>query len=154
MTLAPADLYHSGDLVEDIEDCIARLSRAGISRWTPPKEHALRIRVEDDETTARFRYVYSADGPHRIELIQSLEDGYLRSTGPLTFHHLGFWVDDLEMSVAASTAWGLTLECTFLNGDGSPKVTYHVDAGGTRYEMVPLAQQPLMEQRWALARGE
>jgi len=151
MTFVPGDLYHSGYLVEDLEECRDRLERLGYARWTPPKEHALPILVGDEHLTARFRYVYSADGPHHLELIQPLEPGYLRTSGAMTFHHLGFWVDDLTVSIAAAPDAGLSLECTFLEDDGSAKVAYLLDDAGTRYEMVPRAHQPVMEQRWALA---
>ncbi len=155
MTFLPSNLYHTGYLVEDVDEAVERLGRIGITRWTPPKPHQLPIMVGDERQTARFRYSYSADGPHHIELIQPVgSTDYLVATGPMTFHHLGFWVDDLAAAVRESPDWGLSLECRYLNEDDSLKVTYHVDEAGLRYEMVPMSHKPVMEERWALARGE
>ena len=150
MTFDPADLYHSGFLVEDLEATMALLGAAGLARWTRPREHELRIEVDGRPQVARFRYVYSADGPHHVELIQPLEGAYLQATGPMTFHHFGFWVDDL----GAPDEDGLRLECTFLDTDGEPKVSYHVDSAGLRYERVPRSRRADMTQRWARARDE
>ena len=154
MTFLPANLYHTGYVVEDVDETVERLSRLGITRWTPAKQHSLAIVVHGERSRARFRYVYSADGPHHLELIQPLGAGYLQATGPMTFHHLGLWVDDLEEAVRTSPDWGLTLECEYLDETDRTKVTYHVDGGGMRYEMVPASHRPVMEERWAIARGE
>jgi len=153
VTFLPANLYHTGYLVEDVDECVERLGRLGVARRTPPKSHDLPIVVGGKRLRARFRYVYSADGPHHLELIQPMDSDYLEATGPMTFHHLGFWVDDLEAAVLASPDWGLTLECTYLDEQDDPKVSYHVDGAGVRYEMVPVSHRPVMEERWALAGG-
>lgn len=148
MTLRPADLYHSGYLVADLEELRDRLVGLGQRYWTPPKDHELRIRVHDEERTIRFRYVYSAEGPHHLELIQPVAGGYLRSDGPMSFHHLGYWVDDLAAGLDAASDHGLTLECLFLDDAGQPKVAYLLDASGIRHEMVPRSHQPVMQERW------
>ncbi len=152
MTFAPPDLYHSGYLVEDLEASRDRLVRLGHRTWTPPKDHELRIRAGGEERTIRFRYVYSAEGPHHLELIQPVDGGYLEADGPMGFHHLGYWVDDLEAGIAAAPEHGLSLECLFLDDGGAAKVAYLLDEAGVRHEMVPRSHQPIMEERWARAR--
>lgn len=151
MTLAPADLYHSGFLVEDLDATLERLDRLGYHHWTPPKEHSLPVRVGTRTETARFRYVYSAEGPHHLELIEPLGEGYLRADGPMVFHHLGHWVNDLEASIVTALDHGLDLECLFLDAAGDAKVAYLLDETGMRHELVPRQARATMEERWAQA---
>lgn len=152
MTFMPEDLYHSGFVVVDLERAVSGLQGAGIRRWTAPRQtsgmSALR---EGSSVPARFRYAYSCDGPHHLELIEPLDAEVFEQRGDITFHHFGFWTDDLEQGVRSAVEAGLPLEVAFIDdATGKTKVTYHRDElSGLRYELVPASSRPTWEERWA-----
>ena len=122
-------------------------------RWTAPKRlRGVTARLEDREVDARFRYSYSCDGPHHLELIEP-EDAELFSAGPtMAFHHFGFWSDDLDRDVQAAAAAGMPVEVEFIDqASGRRKVTYHRNPAGLLVELVPASSRARWERRWASA---
>lgn len=151
MTFLPGNLYHSGFIVADLDEVVASLQEAGVRRWTAPKQlRGVTARLGEREVDARFRYSYSCDGPHHLELIEP-EDDALFTAGPtMTFHHFGFWSQDLERDVQAAAAAGMPMEVEFIeDATGRRKVTYHRNEAGLMVELVPESSRPTWEERWA-----
>lgn len=152
MTFMPEGLYHSGFVVMDLERAVCGLQLAGIRRWTAPRETSgMSAQSSGRSVPARFRYAYSCEGPHHLELIQPLDAEVFEIDFDITFHHFGFWTDDLERDVHSAVYAGLPLEVAFIDDStGNTKVTYHRDPqSGLRYELVPASTRSTWEERWA-----
>lgn len=151
MTFLPQNLYHSGFIVGDLDAVVSSLQEAGVHRWTAPKRLRGVDAVMNGRTVAaRFRYAYSCDGPHHLELIEPEDDALFTAGTGMTFHHFGFWTPDLAAGVAEAAASGMPAEITFVErASGHPKVTYHRQASGLLVELVPESGRREWERRWA-----
>src|SRR3546814_16091613 len=61
----------------------------------------VRMTTEAGTTTVTTSYALSKEGPHHVELGQSIEGTLWTTPTPGHAHHVGYWVDDV---VAASRA--------------------------------------------------
>src|SRR3546814_17937683 len=92
--------------------------------------------TEAGTTTVTTSYALSKEGPHHVELGQSIEGTLWTTPTPGHAHHVGYWVDDV---VAASRA---------LDQGGSPRVDHrHQRRCGAHVRLPPDHPRPLRRGR-------
>src|SRR5438067_13926869 len=69
-----ADLYHTGIVVDDIEAAKDELSVALGVTWGPEGSSERAVLLADGPRTMTFTFAYSAEGPHRLELVARSEE--------------------------------------------------------------------------------
>jgi hypothetical protein len=119
--LSPADCYHTGLVVADLQNAIVSVTAAGGYTWTRPVEATLAVATADAEYEVPFAFVYSIEAPH-LELIQAV---------PGTI-----WA-----AAAALDSAGYRLEARPA-GDQLSMFAYYVDPSGVRIEIVDRALFP------------
>ena len=123
--LSHADLYHTGFVVDDLEAAREELgSLLGVS-WLAGGG-TVRIDTPDGSSLASTRYALSAEGPHHVELVQSVPGTLYIASGSASAHHLGYWVDDVPEASAA-------LEKCGRNTDRNSR-RRRIDEGGAKFE--------------------
>ena len=135
--LNPADLYHVGLIVPDIEPATTRFTAIAGYQWTNPFEYTLAVTTPAGEQEVPFRFVYSVQAPH-LELIQEAPGTIWTAQPDSATHHLGFWVDDLPSAAASLEEAGYRQEAR-PTGDTLSMFAYYIDAAGTRIELVDRA---------------
>jgi glyoxalase/bleomycin resistance protein/dioxygenase superfamily protein len=140
--LRPEDFYHTGIIVPDLEEAMARLSALGGYRWITPLSYTLPFRTPTGSQELTSTFVYSLQAPH-LELIQEVPGSpWVAAPGNAT-HHLGYFTDYLADAAAMLEENGFSFEAT---ADLSPPdlalFAYYIDASGTRIEIVDRALFP------------
>ena len=142
LALRPEDFYHTGIVVPDLEDAMARLSALAGYRWITPLTYTLPFRTASGTRELTSTFVYSLQSPH-VELIQEVRDSPWAAAPGNSVHHLGYFTDDLAGSAAMLEATGFTFEATAdVSPPGLALFAYYVDAFGTRIEIVDRALFP------------
>ena len=98
--LRHADLFHTGIVVDDLATAKSELAVALGVTWREGGA-AVRMLTDDGACTVRTAYALSREGPHHIELVQSIEGTLWTTTAPGHAHHLGYWADDVAATSAA-----------------------------------------------------
>ena len=132
--LRPADLYHTGVVVPDLDAAIDRLSAVGGYRWTKTVEAVMPVLTADGPVDIPFKMVYSIDAPH-LELVQEVPGTTWTSAPRNAVHHLGYWTDDVLATGAQLERAGYAFEVR-AGGDGPPIFAYYLDPLGVRIELV------------------
>lgn len=141
----PADLYHLGIVVDDLDATLDELSRTLGYRWGIVVEADSPIRVGGEQQTLHSRFAYSKDEP-RLEIIQALPGSAIWTAGAAV-HHMGYWTDDVATEVARLAGAGCTEEVTGLGPDGSPMWAYVRGPVG-RIELVDRRLEAGLSQTW------
>ncbi|HZC52627.1 MAG TPA: VOC family protein [Mycobacterium sp.] len=142
LALRPEDFYHTGIVVPDLEDAMARLSALAGYRWITPLTYTLPFRTASGTRELTSTFVYSLQSPH-VELIQEVRDSPWAAAPGNSVHHLGYFTDDLAGSAEMLEANGFTFEATAdVSPPGLALFAYYVDAFGTRIEIVDRALFP------------
>lgn len=139
-----ADVFHTGMLVSDLHAGMREVGAALGVAWTAVGDRELPVRGRDGTTTVRLRFVYSRQGPHRIELIE-VAPGSLWDPAdvdaPSGAHHLGVWCDDLVAGARALEAQGGRFVATLdVPGREFTAFTYHRMPSGELIELVDRRQ--------------
>jgi catechol 2,3-dioxygenase-like lactoylglutathione lyase family enzyme len=135
--LDPADLYHVGLIVPDLDAAATRFSAIGGYRWTKRVEYTLAVTTPAGEQDVPFTFVYSVQAPH-LELIAEAPGTIWTAQPDAATHHLGYWVDDLPRAAAGLEAAGYRQEAR-PSGDTLSMFAYYIDAAGSRIELVDRA---------------
>lgn len=149
-------LFHTGFLVNDLRQEMARYSEALGLRWaTPYVYEALNLWTpERGEHQIRLEVAYSIDGPQHVE-IQVGPAGTFYDPALQTGHHVGFWVDSVRDEVEALIARGWALVCS----GASPQKGYggfsylRPPGEGMMVEVASIAAKPRFENWWNGAPG-
>ncbi len=144
MTLAlrPEDFYHTGIVVPDLDEAMARLSALAGYRWITPMSYTLPFRTAAGVRELASTIVYSLQSPH-VELVQEVPGSPWTAAPGNAVHHLGYFSDNLAESARALEANGFTLEMTAdTPGSDLALFAYYTDASGTRIEIVDRALFP------------
>lgn len=127
--LDPADLFHTGIVVADLDAAIRDLTTIGGYRWTTPMTNTVTVRIGSEVRDVEFRMSYSVQAPH-LELVQEIP-GTLWTPAPGTAaHHLGYFVDDVAQTSRQLEAAGFAFEA------GTEVFAYHNNPLGLRVELV------------------
>jgi hypothetical protein len=138
--LSPADCYHVGLIVPDLDTAIAQMTAAGGYTWTKPVEATLKITTDDGDVDVPFKFVYSIEAPH-LELIQEVPGTIWAAPKGGAAHHLGYWADDLAAAAAGLQDAGYRLEARPA-GEQLSSFGYFLSPTGIRVELVDRALFP------------
>ena len=132
----PEDLFHTGVVVDDLAGAKDELGdQLGLTWFEGGGE--VTLRSGDDVTTVSAAYAISREGPHHVELCQSVEGTLWTATPPGHAHHLGYWATDVAEVSAALSARGMPLVASIAAGvDAPPMCAYHQSANGLYVEVV------------------
>jgi hypothetical protein len=133
--LQSADLYHMGVLVPDIEAAMGRMTAVAGYTWTTIQSAELPIRTASGDRVLRMQFAYSMEAPH-IELVQEIPGTPWTAAPNVATHHLGYFCDDLEGTMAKLEEAGFVREATALI-EGKPSIfAFHLGPSGERIEVV------------------
>ena len=123
------DLYHTGLVVNDLQEAMRTMTAAVGAQWAEPVHATLPVRTPHGIVERESWVTFSTGEPHHIELIEAVWGGvWVPDDGGPRLHHLGFWVDDLQAESARLEGLGLPLRVTGVGGEGAISFAYH-DAG-------------------------
>jgi hypothetical protein len=136
-SLRHEDLFHTGIVVDDLAAEQARLGRQLGVTWYEGGSEVLLV-TASGATTAPTAYALSKEGPHHLELVQSVPGTLYTPTADPRGHHLGYWVDDVRAASAALAAQGLPHHTSICFGDADapPLCAYHEAGDGFYVELV------------------
>jgi Glyoxalase/Bleomycin resistance protein/Dioxygenase superfamily len=143
--LSHADLYHTGIVVDDLASAQKEFGALLGVTWLQGGGE-VRIRSVDGVQIARTAYAISAEGPHHVELVQSVPGTLYTVSGSGRAHHLGYWADDVRATSAALSRRGLPEVASISIGDDdvAPICAYH-QAGDRFYvELVSTAMRRVL----------
>lgn len=134
--LQQANLFHTGVVVDDLAAAKEELgAQLGVTWFEGGAEVVLLS--ADGPRTVQSAYALSQEGPHHIELAQSVPGTIWSTTAPGHAHHLGYWVDDVAAASAALTQQGAPHVATVtMSIDAPPMCAYHRTPNGLYVEVV------------------
>ena len=134
--LRSEDLFHTGIVVDDLASARDRLGASLGLTWRDGGAD-VRLITDDGARTVRSAYALSCEGPHHVELVQSVPGTVWTSTAPGQAHHLGWWVDDVVGSIARLRAAGAVHLGTIAMADDAPPMCAYLRlADGPLVEVV------------------
>ncbi len=124
--LSPADLYHTGFVVDDLGAAQQEVGRLFGVTWLEGGG-SVRMVTPDGPSVVTTKYAMSAEGPHHVELVESLPGTLYTASTSLRPHHLGYWVLDVEAASTTLSASGLpcAASVSIEGSDRGPIAAYH-----------------------------
>ena len=101
--LIHGDLFHTGIVVDDLDAAQEEFGRLLGVTWLEGGGK-VRMVTAEGESRAVTKYAISAEGPHHVELVQSVPGTLYEANGSNRAHHVGYWVDDVPGGVRRSRA--------------------------------------------------
>jgi catechol 2,3-dioxygenase-like lactoylglutathione lyase family enzyme len=144
-------MFHVGIRVPDIESAMEELgAELGVS-WSSLQHRDQRVWLPGEgPTTLELQFTYSAEGPHRVELLQGPRGSIWDGNDAPGVHHLGVWVDDVAGETEGFVKAGWTLEIAQQSPeDGCGTFSYVRSPSGILVEPVSSAAKPMFERWWA-----
>lgn len=136
LPLDPADLWHTGIIVDDLDAAKAELGESLGLTWLDGGA-AVRVLTDDGATTVTTAYALSKQGPHHIELGQSIPGTLWTASAPGQAHHVGYWVDDVAATSDELSRRGANRLASIAMGDDAPPMcAYHRTPSGLIVEIV------------------
>lgn len=130
------DLWHTGIVVDDLSAAMDELGEALGVTWYEGGAEVCMI-TDQGTRTVTTAYALSKEGPHHVELGQSIEGTLWQAPAPGHAHHLGYWVDDVVAASAALERLGSRRVATIaMTDDASPMCAYHRTTNGLYVEVV------------------
>jgi hypothetical protein len=139
-----ANLFHTGIVVDDLEAAKAEYGEALGVTW---HDGGAKVRMisADGARTVRSAYALSIEGPHHVELVQSIEGTVWTAAAPGQAHHLGYWVDDVTAASATLVERGaVPIVAIAMAEDRPPLCAYLRTANGLCVEIVDLALRKVL----------
>lgn len=138
------DLFHTGIVVDDLEAAKDEFGRLLGVTWLEGGGKVKMTSAEGEQAVVT-KYAISAEGPHHVELVQSLPGTLYTANGSHRAHHVGYWVDDVPAVSEALLESGLTNAVLISFGGGRPPITaYHEAGDGFWIELVARSMKPLL----------
>jgi hypothetical protein len=100
-------LYHTGIVVDDVEAAKTEYSDLLGVTWGFQGENDMPVWFPDGARTLTFRYAYTVEGPHRLELVGPIPGTLWSVSRCGQPHHFGYWCDDIAGVCAALEQRGL-----------------------------------------------
>jgi hypothetical protein len=146
--LTPAEQYHVGIVVADLDAEAERLTSLLGHEWTDEVAMRIPVRFADTgDTEVNIRLRYSRTAP-RLELIQQQPGTVWMPVPGSGLHHLGFWSDDLDADGSALTSRGYAFEAEGRDPQGRVIWSYWGSATGPRVELVDRSVAPFLAALW------
>jgi len=142
-------MFHVGHLVPDIQAAMDELGSAFDLTWTDviTRTDQRVWTPEDGQRRVPLTFVYSTEGPQRVELIEGVEGTPWWSGDPQNLHHAGVWADVPALTEELVAA-GWTLVCSQVAPDeGYGSFSYVRSPSGFLLEPVAEANEARMN-RW------
>lgn len=119
MSKPKMNLYHTGLIVNDLNEAMESWSAALDLKWAPPRMSTSPMLCPDGVLDREVKFTYSLQGPHFIELLEQVNPApYLNLTGGRYVHHLGYFTTDLERSSAELEERGFRRELSGVDHHG------------------------------------
>lgn len=142
--LDPADLWHTGIVVDDLDAAKAELGEQLGLTWYEGGA-AVRVITDAGASTVTTSYALSKQGPHHVELGQSIPGTLWSASAPGHAHHLGYWVDDVAAASDRLLRRGSRrLASVAMTDDAAPMCAYHRTANGLIVEVVTRDMKPML----------
>jgi hypothetical protein len=139
-----ADLFHTGIVVDDLEAAKSELGEALGVTWHDGGAD-IRMISDDGARTVRSAYALSIEGPHHVELVQSIEGTVWTVAAPGHAHHLGYWVEDVAATAAALVERGAApIVAIAIADDRPPMCAYLRTKNGLCVEIVDRALRKVL----------
>ena len=133
-------MYHTGIIVESLQNAMSTMGGALGLDWAPPRTSTAPMQGPNGVQGREIRFTYSLQGPHHIELLEQVDPApYLNLTGGRRVHHLGYFTDDLIQASADLEARGFHRELSGVgeNGQiGRAAFHYNPESPGIWIELV------------------
>lgn len=144
-SLSLAALYHTGIVVDDVDRAMVEYSDIMGVTWGPEGEAEVPVWLPEGPRTMSFRYAYTAEGPHRLELVRPTPGTLWTVTGPGHAHHLGYWCDDVPKTSAELSRRGhpLAAKVGVSDLDADADIVMHRAPSGVLIELVNSANRKL-----------
>ncbi|MGE0881493.1 MAG: VOC family protein [Acidimicrobiia bacterium] len=139
-------LYHTGIVVRDFERAQDEFAQAYGLTWGLNGESEVPVLFTDlGLRMVTFRFCYSNEGPHRVELVRAVEGTMWEPAGNGQAHHLGFWCDDVATTAKGLDAmgWATAAVVGYVEGE-PPAITMHRSPNGHFIELVSSDRRPFM----------
>ena len=151
MTQGNPVMYHTGIVVNDLEEAMDSYSRAFGFRWAEPVPGGGCLETRSGPLPRMDWFTYSLDGPHRIELVEQIDNtAWAAAPGGPRLHHVGYFVDDVVTEIARLEILGFRSELRSVNADGQTYMSYHHDPNGGPYvEIVDQRVAGILEPWWS-----
>ena len=138
------DLFHTGIVVDDLDAAKQHFGRLLGVTWLEGGGK-VSMHTAEGESPVVTKYAVSAEGPHHVELVQSVPETLYTSNGSSRAHHVGYWVDDVPAASDALARSGLTHVVLISFGAGRPPITaYHEAGDGFWIELVARSMKRLL----------
>lgn len=140
------DLFHTGVVVRDFERSLHEYQEVYGITWGFGGESEVPVRFPDGAIKpVTFRFAYSEQGPHRIELVRAIDGTLWQPAGPGQAHHLGLWSDDVPTASKrlAALGWPLVAEIN-VAPDTPVSIVYHQSPDGHFIELIDRASKAYM----------
>jgi catechol 2,3-dioxygenase-like lactoylglutathione lyase family enzyme len=144
--------FHTGVRVEDIDAAMAEMHDTLGVRWASVQHSSSRSLWMPDHglEQVELTFVYSCDGPHRIELLQGAPGTVWDAGDHPGVHHMGVWSDDVAADTDAVVAAGWSVAAAAAPPeDGYGTFAYVQPPSGMIVELVSAAARPRFEAWWA-----
>ena len=147
-------IFHIGVRVPDLEQAMAELGSSMGVTWAEARDNPAQViwTPAGGSQEVHLKYVYSAEGPQHIELLEGPAGSFWDGRDQPGAHHVGIWADDVSGETDALVAAGWELIGAHrdpTDGEGYGVFTYVRPPSGMIVELVDRAVLPMFEQWWS-----
>ena len=103
------DLYHTGIVVSDVDRAKVEYSDLFGVTWGLEGEAEMPVWLPSGARVVNFNFAYTNEGPHRLELVQAIDDSLWSASGVGQAHHVGYWCADVTATSAELERRGVPL---------------------------------------------
>jgi hypothetical protein len=143
--VAHADLFHTGIVVDDLTSAKDEFGGLLGVTWIEGEGDTPML-LADGPRTVKMAFAYSSEGPHHLELVQSVPGTVWTVVGGGHAHHVGYWSDDVGAASAALLGRGLprVVNLGTYDDDSFPMGVYHQAHNGLYIEVLSRALWPMI----------
>ena len=150
------DQFHVGIRVPDLDAAMDQLGASLDVTWAEARDNPEQAlwTPEAGLQHLRLRFVYSAEGPQHLELLQGPPGSFWDGSDEPGAHHIGVWVDDIvnETDRMVHAGWKLIgAQRDPSDREGYGVFTYLQPPAGVIVEFVDRAIEPGFRQWWSAA---
>ena len=147
-------IFHIGVRVPDLELAMTELGASMGVTWAESRDNPAQViwTPTGGSQQVHLKYVYSAEGPQHIELLEGPAGSFWDGREQPGAHHVGIWVDDVRGETDALVAAGWELVGAHrdpADGEGYGVFTYVQPPSGLIVELVDRVVLPMFEQWWS-----
>lgn len=103
------DLYHTGIVVSDVDHAKIEYSDLFGVTWGLEGEAEMPVWLPSGARMVNFKFAYTNEGPHRLELVQAIDNSLWSVSGVGQAHHFGYWCEDVTATSAELERRGVPL---------------------------------------------